>query len=70
MTLPVPEDGATNEALFNITGGSFYLGITDTTVEGDFRNIYTNTTITFSAWNNVSLFKGVLLDFSNFLQLA
>ena len=54
MTLPVPEDQATNDALYDITGGNFYLGISDAAVEGDFRNIYTDTTITFSAWNNVS----------------
>ena len=54
MQLPVPEDQVTNDALFDITGGNFYLGISDVDVEGDFRNIYTDTTITFSAWNGVS----------------
>ena len=56
MQLPVPEDQATNDAFYDITGGNFYLGISDAAVEDDFRNIYTDTTITFSAWNNVSLF--------------
>ena len=55
MQLPVPVDQAMNDALYDITGGSFYLGISDETVEDDFRNIYTDTTITFANWDRVSI---------------
>ena len=54
MQLPVPVDQAMNDALYDITGGNFYLGISDATVEDDFRNVYTDTTITYSNWNRVS----------------
>ena len=54
MQLPVPVDQAMNDALYDITGGNFYLGISDAAVEDDFRNVYTDTTITFSNWNRVS----------------
>ena len=55
MQLPVPVDQAMNDALYDITGGGFYLGISDETVEDDFRNIYTDTTITFANWDRVSI---------------
>ena len=55
MQLPVPVDQAMNDALYDITGGSFYLGISDETVEDDFRNVYTDTTITFANWDRVSI---------------
>ena len=54
MQLPVPVDQAMNDALFDITGGNFYLGISDAKVEGDWRNIYTDTAITYANWNDVS----------------
>ena len=55
MQLPVPVDQAMNDALYDITGGGFYLGISDETVEDDFRNVYTDTTITFANWDRVSI---------------
>ena len=68
MQLPVPVDQAMNDALYDITGGSFYLGISDETVEDDFRNIYTDTTITFANWDRVSI--AALLQPTPFMNLC
>lgn len=51
MEIPVPLDEESNRALTQVTGGNFFLGITDEETEGTFKNIYTNTEIEYENWN-------------------
>ena len=51
MSLAVPENRKSSDMLKELTGGTFFLGITDKDNEGDFRSIYSNKSITFFDWN-------------------
>ena len=50
MSLAVPENRKSSDMLKELTGGSFFLGITDKDSEGDFRSIYSNKSISFFDW--------------------
>ena len=50
MEIPVPTHKEANDALLQVTGGNFYLGITDNETEGTYKNIYTNREIEFENW--------------------
>ena len=51
MSLAVPENRKSSDMLKELTGGSFFLGITDKDIEGDFRSVYSNKSISFFDWN-------------------
>ena len=50
MSLAMPENRKSSDMLKELTGGSFFLGITDKDSEGDFRSIYSNKSISFFDW--------------------
>ena len=51
MQIPVPTDQEANDALLQVTGGNFFLGITDEEIEGMFKNIYTKKKVQYENWS-------------------